>query len=216
MMKNFNEWWSEDGSYIDPDTADVPWFDKRRGLAEAAFSAGMDEGVNYVFDNLALALGLTQWVAKDGSESWDGDVYATLMGILYDAKVLDPEDNSRIATPASGERNAVVEAAARDVLAERERQKTQEGWTPEHDDGHTKGELAKAAACYAYGNTQLRSSARLSSQSLPVTLVSTLWPWGRQWWKPTDRRRDLVKAGALILAEIERLDRAALKETRNA
>ena len=33
------------------------------------------------------------------------------------------------------------------------------------------------------------------------------WPWVRRWWKPTDRRRDLVKAGALILAEIERLDR---------
>ena len=32
------------------------------------------------------------------------------------------------------------------------------------------------------------------------------------WWKPTDCRRDLVKAGALILAEIERLDRAALQE----
>jgi hypothetical protein len=30
-----------------------------------------------------------------------------------------------------------------------------------------------------------------------------------EWWKPTNRRRDLVKAGALILAEIERLDRAA-------
>lgn len=35
-----------------------------------------------------------------------------------------------------------------------------------------------------------------------------VWPWDESWWKPTNRRRDLVKAGALILAEIERLDRA--------
>jgi len=39
--------------------------------------------------------------------------------------------------------------------------------------------------------------------------VCFVWTWERAWWKPTTRRRDLVKAGALILAEIERLDRAA-------
>ena len=35
------------------------------------------------------------------------------------------------------------------------------------------------------------------------------WPhtWDASWWKPKDRRRDLVRAGALIIAEIERLDR---------
>lgn len=33
------------------------------------------------------------------------------------------------------------------------------------------------------------------------------WPWSREWWKPKNPRRDLVKAGALIVAEIERLDR---------
>lgn len=36
--------------------------------------------------------------------------------------------------------------------------------------------------------------------------------YGYEWWKPTNRRRDLVKAAALILAEIERLDR---KDTPN-
>lgn len=36
----FDDWWLADGQYIDPDTSDVPWFDKRRGLAEAAFKAG--------------------------------------------------------------------------------------------------------------------------------------------------------------------------------
>lgn len=37
----FDAWWSADGMYIDPDTDDVPWFDKRRGLAMAAFQAGL-------------------------------------------------------------------------------------------------------------------------------------------------------------------------------
>jgi len=36
-----------------------------------------------------------------------------------------------------------------------------------------------------------------------------LWPWSPMWWRPTTQRRDLVKAGALIMAEIERIDRAA-------
>ncbi len=92
--------------------------------------------------------------------------------------------------------------AAQDVLSERERQKSAEGWTPEHDDAHSDGDLAKAAACYAaprfHTNTELKVG--------PIG-----WPWSWEWWKPKDRRRDLVRAGALILAEIERLDRAALQ-----
>jgi hypothetical protein len=91
-----------------------------------------------------------------------------------------------------------ITPAIRDVVAERERQKSVEGWTPEHDDAHPDGDLAQAAACYAaprfHSNTELKVG--------PIG-----WPWSWEWWKPKDRRRDLVRAGALILAEIERLDR---------
>ncbi len=90
-------------------------------------------------------------------------------------------------------------AAARDVLAERRRQ-IDEGWVPEHDDEHDAGELAAAAACYA-GNA--------AGYVWNGEWLSEVWPWEREWWKPTTPRRDLVKAAALILAEIERLDRAA-------
>lgn len=38
---------------------------------------------------------------------------------------------------------------------------------------------------------------------------TTVWPWDWAWWKPKNPRRDLVRAAALIIAEIERLDRAA-------
>ncbi|MBZ7262444.1 hypothetical protein FMK81_13095 [Klebsiella oxytoca] len=86
--------------------------------------------------------------------------------------------------------------AATDVLAERQRQITAEGWTPEHDDEYQHCEMAVAAACYIMADDDPRAD------------VPELWPWPSEWWKPTDVRRDLVKAGALILAEIERLDRA--------
>ena len=87
--------------------------------------------------------------------------------------------------------------AATDVLAERQRQITAEGWTPEHDDEYQHCEMAVAAACYIMADDDPRAD------------VPELWPWPSEWWKPTDVRRDLVKAGALILAEIERIDRAA-------
>lgn len=81
------------------------------------------------------------------------------------------------------------------IAAERERQVTEEDWTPQHDDAHTRGQLAKAAACYAIhanGGTVSRRD----------------WPWEGEWWKPSDPIRSLTKAGALIAAEIDRLQRA--------
>lgn len=87
--------------------------------------------------------------------------------------------------------------AAADVLAERRRQIEAEGWTPEHDDGYKRDELACAAACYC-----------MSSVGVLFDHFEDMWPWDVNWFKRADPRRDLVKAAALILAEIERLDRA--------
>jgi len=117
-------------------------------------------------------------------------------------------------SPLSGDGwQAIETAAAKDVLAERDRQKTAEGWTCEHDDFHSAGEICYAAMAYI-SNSAVASQMLLSGMtpenvaeraaSCPVT---DLWPWDSKWWKPTSQRRDLVKAGALILAEIERLDR---------
>ena len=89
--------------------------------------------------------------------------------------------------------------ASQDVLAERQRQRNIEGWTEDHDDEHMGGELAVAASCYAYN---------------PSGAITPLnWPWHPDWWKPGDARRNLVKAAALALAEIERLDRKAARES---
>jgi hypothetical protein len=108
---------------------------------------------------------------------------------------------ARAAPVAVTEPMEVLTDAARDVLAERKRQISVEGWTPEHDDEHGDCSLARAAACYALGRSTLRS---------PGGPDLMLWPWGNASWKPGTPRRNLVRAGALILAEIERLDRARI------
>ena len=97
--------------------------------------------------------------------------------------------------------------AARDVLNERLRQIMGERFKREEDDRYKNGELSAAAACYA------RSAYQHISGSEAVLHPPLLWPFGRPWWKPTTARRDLVKAAALILAEIERLDRAEQSST---
>jgi hypothetical protein len=102
------------------------------------------------------------------------------------------------------------QAAITDVVNERIRQQVAEGWTSEHDDTHTAGELARAAATYAYAaslSDHRRSNISGIFSIRNNFMAADLWPWDASWWKSTDRRRDLVKAGALILAEIERLDR---------
>lgn len=94
--------------------------------------------------------------------------------------------------------------AARDVLAERARQFSEEGFALDHDDQHEPGTLAMAAASYAVA----ASYASANLFPMPKGKPPTSWPWDKKWWKPGDARRDLIKAGALILAEIERIDRA--------
>jgi hypothetical protein len=84
------------------------------------------------------------------------------------------------------------------VIAERIRQIEIEGWSTEHDDRHDCGDLASAAACYA-------SCAGVNA--IENVKPPHGWPWEFSWWKPQGFRRDLVRAGALIVAEIEKFDR---------
>lgn len=84
------------------------------------------------------------------------------------------------------------------IAEERMRQRYSLGWTPDHDDTHTNYELPKMAAVYAMP-ASCRSPAML-----------TLLPWDVQVKDPrteAERVRELVKAGALIVAEIERMER---------
>ena len=82
--------------------------------------------------------------------------------------------------------------AINDVIAERQRQQTVKGFSTEQDDTYIGGELAAAAISY-----------------IEPMEAASYWPadWHDDSFRPTDYRRNLVKAAALIIAEIERLDR---------
>lgn len=83
------------------------------------------------------------------------------------------------------------------ILAERERQVAVEGWTAAHDDTHNAGELIAAAECY-FGDPAIAGLA------LPAPAG---WPFEAAAWKPKDRRRNLERAGAFLMAEADRIVR---------
>jgi hypothetical protein len=88
------------------------------------------------------------------------------------------------------------------IAEERQRQVEVEGWTPEHDDEHKLGELPAAAATYA-----LRACAQCEEDD--DIGGEQFWPFDWDWWKPSEKRLpNLVRAGALIAAEIDRIQRA--------
>jgi hypothetical protein len=89
-------------------------------------------------------------------------------------------------------------AYADEIRAERERHAAL-GYTAEHDDAHDDGSLLRAARIYAVHGTPLGVP---TLGGVPVT-----WPWSRDAGKPKDHRRNLVRAGALCIAEHDRLER---------
>jgi hypothetical protein len=99
---------------------------------------------------------------------------------------------------------------AREVLAERMRQLEVKGYDIAHDDAHPGGEIAACAAFYAMPPAARDWPAEETGYG--PTFGEAIYPEG--WTVPTtgDRRRELVKAAALLVAEIERIDRAAARE----
>ncbi len=90
------------------------------------------------------------------------------------------------------------------IKAERERQVSAEGWTLQHDDGHTRAELSRAALCYV----DAAASQAVVGGKGETYGPADEWPWETEAFKAADDPiRNLVKAGALIVAEIERLQR---------
>lgn len=138
----------------------------------------------------------------------NGERYASWVEPLYaaPAPTAQRELSDEQIIPDDLKLQFAATAASRDVLIERRRQIEAEGWTPEHDDAHIAGELAAAGASYAEVAADVLFP--LSEEDADyISIPPPAWPWDKSWWKPGDPRRNLVKAGALILAEIERLDR---------
>ena len=106
-----------------------------------------------------------------------------------------------------------TEKVINEIHNERQRQIEKEHWSFEHDDEHTDGSLADAAACYAATTRAFKAEEVVGVGYKPYQRFTDLWPesWADHWFKPNKRRRQrLIIAAALIVAEIERLDRTVL------
>lgn len=159
-------------------------------------SAQSDSLTDEQFGHLSLAIDTFEEQADDFDQRGNNSTAEGLRARAYQLRQIAAILSTAISADA---RDGAPTAAARDVLAERARQISAEGWTPEHDNEHRDNELSRAAACYAIGSVSVSGIDGMS-----------VWPWHGIWWKPADERGNLIKAGALILAEIERLDRAAI------
>jgi hypothetical protein len=102
--------------------------------------------------------------------------------------------------------NQFIEQSEAAIDTERKRQIQEKRWTFEHDDLHTDRSLSLAAKCY-------EQNARLMATYEPG-IVPQHWPWHRDEWNPKTAERDLIRAGALYQAEIERLIRAKIEVPR--
>lgn len=164
---------------------DTPWqtFEAKDGT----------EGVIHLCDDDGAPLA---WLPADDAGRCNGRLIVTAVNALP-------------ALLALARRGLEAGGGVAEIAAERRRQVEDEGWSPTHDRlEHDDGALAKAAGSYAL-MTALSHETR---SEFPPGTPPAWWPWDAGWWKPKDRRRDLIRAGALIVAEIERLDRAAARE----
>ena len=96
-----------------------------------------------------------------------------------------------------------MSSGAQLILKERLRQISEEGWSKAHDDEHVGQEMLGAARAYAIVAQHQQEFKKWIISDPPAS-----WPydWDIKWWKPSkDPKRNLVKAGALIAAEIDRL-----------
>jgi hypothetical protein len=109
-----------------------------------------------------------------------------------------------------------VEEIIDEIKKERQRQVDEEGWTLQHDNGHRHGELAIAAGWYALNAPFVGDpdcigdpahGCHEAHELFASKYTAMRWPWSREWWKPKNTRSDLIRAAALIIAEIERMDR---------
>ena len=87
------------------------------------------------------------------------------------------------------------------IVTERQRQINDEGYDKKHDMHHSPKEFVNAAIAYAIYEDEAYVNCDEN-----VTCYEKLWPWEKQYFKPKDKKRNLIKAGALIAAAIDRLN----------
>ena len=105
------------------------------------------------------------------------------------------------------------------IAEERQRQIDVEGYDENHDSHHNFEELTNAAKTYINAAFLLIISNEMGNSSESATAwheynepfewkyLKLGWPWEEESFKPTTPLQDLVKAGALIAAAIDRLQK---------
>lgn len=81
------------------------------------------------------------------------------------------------------------------IELERIRQITQKGFSVQHDSHWEAGQMAKAAICYAMNQRD----------RIKFDAIDEIWPWSPDMFEPENRKWDLIRAGALIAAELDRI-----------
>lgn len=100
--------------------------------------------------------------------------------------------------------------AMTDVMNERQRQIEAEGYNAAHDDTHAGDRgLARAAVCYAKHYIRRQWVFEERPENYKDEAAPNDWPWSDAAWKPKNPRRDLIRAAALLIAQIDQMDRAA-------
>lgn len=147
-------------------------------------------------DGIGLAVALLETAKAGAQADYEARVLSCLSATAPQMKTVGPDGVSLIA-------------------AERLRQITEEGWTAEHDDAsYHDGELQRAAAAYVLSGMKIYRIPIEDARRMKE-IIAGIWPWDEEWFKPVSTIpsvqkygvgapiRALVKAGALIAAEID-------------
>ncbi len=142
---------------------------------------------------------------------WEAMVSELLSQLKYCSKAA-PE-----AIAMEGQPGDPAACVLEDIADERRRQISEEEHPHDEDDELREGELAIAAAAYALSSVSPSPrSLTINDSSLPAAtpgeLAASIWPFDYEEIRPRSSRHDLVRAAALLVAEIERLDRATVIE----
>jgi hypothetical protein len=139
-----------------------------------------------------------------------GDIVFTLQGIVH------PPISLGVTIPTPEEKSlhtsqSYPSPGIQAIAIERQRQLTEKGWTAKHDDAHNNAELAYAGACYANAGAAVGRGIDIKDiKCLYIDGMDSImhWPWDEDSFNPSnDPITNLVKAGALIAAELDRLIR---------
>lgn len=212
----------------------LPFVD-REDIERAAGAVDATEGVsdeelNHLTSQGGLAIMLVALGQAERQFRWYGDLHAEKPDPMKAARNYEYADMLRALLPQTGEAEPTpapvsdTDRVIADIAAERRRQVDKEGYTSEHDDQWSKGELARAAACYAADEHLFTDNLALHKGKYHTVYVE-LWPWPRpvdirperrrihplhprQETQNRSRRDALKKVAALCAAEMERIDRA--------